>query len=416
MGALGVALLSKGEEESAKTPEPSEEADAKGGRPRFGRRASDIDVSKAVEILRAAAAGGLEQRMFPTPQTEPGRSLALALNDALDVMDAFVRESSASLERVSEGKYFRRILLSGLDGGFRGGAEVINQATTAMGAKIDRFGALTDDFEQGVQEVSHTVARAAGNLRQAADLVANSVGEAKTAASTIHDLARDSEEGVVAVTSATGQLESALRTVGGDAAATREVAARALSEAGSASERITELSDASARIGEALKVIAEIAEQTNLLAVNAMVEASRAGAAGAGFGVVANEVQMLAARTGDAAKRIGAQIGQVQQTVASTANAVGEIQSTITEMDERAEATVVSVKDQDAALATILNALDGLSRSAADVRRNVDQVSKNVSSSAATADELRGASSSLGEHAENLDHRVDSFLEAARAV
>ncbi|WP_116453014.1 methyl-accepting chemotaxis protein [Blastococcus litoris] len=116
-----------------------------------------------------------------------------------------------------------------------------------------------------------------------------------------------------------------LREAAGDAG---RVAEQAVTQASTMSGEVDALSQASNAIGEVIRIISGIAEQTNLLALNATIEAARAGEAGKGFAVVASEVKDLARETAKATQRVADQIAAIQatsQTVTTGIEATSEI-------------------------------------------------------------------------------------------
>ena len=92
-----------------------------------------------------------------------------------------------------------------------------------------------------------------------------------------------------------------------------------------ASQCLAELGESSTRIGAVSKLISAVAERTGLLALDATIEAVRAGEAGQGFAVVANEVKELAGRTRTATAEITEMIGAIQSDSPGAANAIGDI-------------------------------------------------------------------------------------------
>jgi methyl-accepting chemotaxis protein len=285
-------------------------------------------VRRVTETCEAAARGDLEARAMPVDGSGAVPELAAlqhGVNRALDVSDAFVRESRAALTAAAEGRYHREVLLTGLQGAYRQAATDINTARDAMRDTAGRVTdattsrlRLADEFEAVVLAMSEQVATAATEMSASAA----GLTSASTAASD-------------AVADASGTLTSLTRT--------------------------------SAEIRQVIALIESVAAQTRLLALNATIEAARAGEAGKGFAVVASEVKDLADQTARATERVTAQVEAIRAACDEVTAVIGSVGTTVGEMNGLVDGIAAAV-DGSASLGTSATDVTGLSRMAEQLR------------------------------------------------
>ncbi|KGK18372.1 methyl-accepting chemotaxis protein [Vibrio navarrensis] len=180
----------------------------------------------------------------------------------------------------------------------------------------------------------------------------------------------------------------------------------------SMSDTITRMSDDTKHIYSVLQVIGDIAEQTNLLALNAAIEAARAGEQGRGFAVVADEVRALAARTQQSTAQINEMLAKLKST---TENVVNEMGSTRTRCEETAERTnhvmdTLNVVTDSVAQINNLNTL--VATSAMEQRQVTDEVSKNM---AAIQEIIRQLNSNAAQ-TNSVSDELDDTSQALSAV
>ena len=264
-----------------------------------------------------------------------------------------------------------------------------------VGKGVSRLRKNTEQISQDTREMSSTIAdnvATIGELTVSINHIANNSGDARE---TIENTSRLSGESAAAVQRAaekTGLVQGAMSGVG---------------------DTMSEMARRSNEISSIVSVIKEIADQTNLLALNAAIEAARAGEQGRGFAVVADEVRKLAERTGQATVEITGMIAAVGE---DTERARAHIEKTRVTVQDSVESTAHAV-DQINAMRSNMNVAVSSMVQIADATR---EQSAAVAGIAASAEKINSKTQSSDAQAQEtlvalklLQERANDLLEAA---
>ena len=291
----------------------------------------------------------------------------------------------------------------------------VADAANRLSGTVERFSATAAQTHQGMRHQQRETEQIAAAVNQMSATVHEVAHNTASAADAAADADERSADGRRVVSASIESIEQVAREV-------KQVATV-----------ISRVDSDSTRIGTVLDVIGEIAEQTNLLALNAAIEAARAGEQGRGFAVVADEVRVLAQRSHKSTEEIREIIESLQKGAKAAVDA----------MDQGRARTEESVKQASAAgdsLTAITNAVDTISRMNAqiataseeqstvadEINRNIARISEVTDRTAAQAEETSHESEQLVRISEELLHLVSQFrtgngdllrdLEAAKSA
>ncbi len=369
-----------------------------------------LGVTQPVADSQEAASWLTKQMLLKTVLTIVVVTLVLWIAVKLMVGKPLANAVSA-LESIASGDYSQEIQVKGQD------------ETSKLLDALKRMQQQIRSVLQELATTAHELGTAAGNMTNASNQVAKGSAEQSEAASQI---ASTVEELTVSVDSLAKNAQEA-RELSDSSFHISEHGAEVIETAGlgmlsisetvrSASDNISELGELSGQISGILEVIANIADQTNLLALNAAIEAARAGEQGRGFAVVADEVRGLAARTTDSAREITKTIADIQQgtnsAVAVMAKGVEQVNEGA-ELSSRAGESIVEIRNSSHRVREMFMEisimLDEQSQASNVMAENVERIATMTDTNNLAVQEVAAAAHQLEAMALSLNQALGHF-------
>ncbi len=271
-------------------------------------------------------------------------------------------------------------------------------------------------FEAQVNTVVLSISSTASELEASANALARSAENTTMEASTVASAATQTSATIHGLAAAGEELSGTAAEISRILSSATDASAGAVASVRNTDESVQSLVTAAGKIGQVIDLIRGLAEQTNLLALNATIEAARAGEAGRGFAVVASEVKELANQTAKATNDIADMVAEIQRATEQTVGSIQQIDQSISLIDRATGEISGSIGEQERATREIAANVQQAAGGTDEVTRSITQVSTAANDTAAATGQVHGAASDLARQAAMMRQEVESFLEAVRAA
>lgn len=362
-------------------------------------------LRKSVDFAGMVAAGNLDRMLDICQKDEVGR-LADALNSMVGTLSQRIRDAAAATEEAQRRQAEATRAMSEAEKARKEAEQAKRQGMLDAAARLE---SVVAGVSKASEELANQVRQASLGAQEQAARISETATAMEEMNSTVLEVARN------AGTTAEASNQARDKAAAGSSEVQKVVAGMATINSG-AEELRAEMEDLSRKaesIGAILNVISDIADQTNLLALNAAIEAARAGEAGRGFAVVADEVRKLAEKTMQATAQVGQAIRGIQD---GTAKNMAKVENTVRMVDDvtalannsgMALSEIVSLVDSESdQIRAIATASEEQSATSEEINRSIEEVSRIASETASAMQASDEVVLNLGQQAQELDNLI----------
>lgn len=356
--------------------------------------------------------GALDTMMDSVAETQAG--MAAAMEEA----EAAKAEAAAAAARAEEERAYLETRVAEMLQAMKALADgdlTVRVDAPEAGAIRSLFLGFNDTVAdlQGVigriREAAEATATSSLQIGEASKALENASGVTSRDAGATLSTSEEVSNSMQMVAGAAGQMRGSIGEISTRLQDALKVNHQAAERASTAVDLVDQLNRSSAEIGEVVRVINSIAEQTNLLALNATIEAARAGEAGKGFAVVASEVKQLASETARATEEIGVKIHEAQERSQNAVGIIDEIAGIVRRIDELSTAIASAVEEQTAVTEEITRSVTDAAGGADRVKDHMGRVSQVAVQATDEARHTAAVAGTLAEVADELRAVVGRF-------
>ena len=283
-------------------------------------------------------------------------------------------------------------------------------------ARARQIEELVASFRQESEAVTAALEDATRKMSQTSETMNSVANETTKLSEDVSTAAQSAGTNVNSVSAATEELTASIREISQQLSGTNKMAGDAQDVSRSTVEKMAVLESSAGEINSVIEIISDIAEQTNLLALNATIEAARAGEAGKGFAVVASEVKTLANQTAKATEQVREQVNRIQGDTSEASDFINRITEAISGLSENMTVIAAAMEEQSAATQEIsrnvMEATNGTSQ-VVDNIGEVSQATRKTQDSSATVNQIAEELAQRSDHLKGSIHAFISKIQAA---